>query len=160
MCTICDSFRDNMAEQSDKKRSDWICFIIVSTLIQFGSIISFFVSYKMTDNIYERVYASTAQLSDFNHCGDSYMFIDTDTVDSRWVRGRPLCMRSRFVVDTSIWLWLIVHRYGNEQFTIVANSLKICYVNLYHLRHCFLYLIFWSCIEGFETFQTWKYLIL
>ena len=63
------------------------CFIKQKQLIafvfhclQFIFLIVFAGQYIRTDRMYQKLMADSAQLSDFNKCGDSYMKIDLDTV--------------------------------------------------------------------------------
>jgi len=43
-------------------------------------LLTFAASYASTDVDYQKVLANSSQLSDFNTCGDKYMFINVDMI--------------------------------------------------------------------------------
>lgn len=75
-CTTRDKFKKH-------EKAGYKCqagFLGFFTVLQLICVISFFVNYGYTDKEYSSIMASSAQLSDFNGCGDAYMQIDKELV--------------------------------------------------------------------------------
>lgn len=64
------------------------CMLAVFSILQMVFLISFAASYTSTDADYQKIMANSAQLSDFNRCGDSYMQIDTNEVFGNIAKSR------------------------------------------------------------------------
>ena len=71
------------AEKTGKKKQTctaWVMIIVAA--VQLISVFIFLGNYARTDSDYQTLLASSAQLSDFNGCGDSYMRVDPTAVAS------------------------------------------------------------------------------
>lgn len=78
LCTTKNKFSGSDDEEGCMRHA--IYGLVIMTIVQTVTVFSLLEGYGRTDLDFQNLLASSAQLSDFNGCGDDYMVINVDDV--------------------------------------------------------------------------------